>query len=160
MNRKKRVKAAPFTLWLIPGFLISVGLLVVSFLIAGVDEVGIWKVQIATRWQSPATQTKLLFYLHRGARPGPEVMLALPRLHVQLHGEGRSSLNGATFETTDALVAFLGEMAPEGERREPRMLWIDPKEDVRWQEILSIVEAWKAQQSPEVQLGDLYFNVE
>jgi len=122
--------------------------------------VEIWKVQIATRWEIPATQTKICMYLPVDVGMINYTEDPPPPHRAVLHGDGSASFDGETFESAEGLVVYLDELTPEEERREPRILRFEPDDDARWQDVLSVVEAWTTRHGEEIVLGDLPVNVE
>lgn len=108
--------------------------------ITKVGEVNIWKVQIATRWEDPPNQTKLCFYLPKdvgvnveGDEPPP------PPHHLEMHGDGRFSLDEEPIATLDALAETLTQLYRREGSDDFRALWIEPNGAATWQEVLDVV---------------------
>jgi len=129
--------------------------------IAKVGETNIWKIQIATRWEDPPTQTKLCFFLPRqvwidveGAEPPP------PPPHLEMREGGRFSLDGEPIATLDALAGELKHLYRREAPDDLRNLWIDPHRAATWQEVLDVVVVATRPHRFDLKLDSLYLQVE
>jgi len=108
----------------------------------------IWKVQAATRWEQPATQTKVSLYLPLNVADAvdPDVALPEPPYHVVLHANGRAALEDEESETDTWSRS-------KRNRRDRSLVWIEPDDDVCWQDVLSVLEVWMDRGCYDFRLG-------
>jgi biopolymer transport protein ExbD len=108
--------------------------------IVEVGEAKIWKVQIAARWEEPPVQTLMRFYLPKDVgAPTADAEPPPPPHHLELHEDGRFSLDGEIIATLDALTEVLTQLYRQEWPDNLRVLWIDPGDTATWQEVLDVV---------------------